>query len=194
MADHLERTLESDAPLSAAVHQHDLAKEAAKAEDWRHAAVVGRTVTVNRPREEVYSLWRDLAGLPRFMEHVVRINDLGGGRSHWVVEAPMGRTVEWTSRITEDEPGEAIAWESEAGGDIRNAGRVEFRDAPPGRGCEVTATIIYDPPGGELGMLIAKLFQQEPKLQTRRDLRRFKQFAETGEVSVATAPDAAPRG
>jgi uncharacterized membrane protein len=96
--------------------------------------------------------------------------------------------------LTEEEPDRLLAWESIEGADIKNSGRIEFRDGPPGRGTEVTAVIAYEPPGGDLGKLIAKLFQKEPKLQARRDLRRFKQWMETGEVSTAAAPDAAPRG
>jgi uncharacterized membrane protein len=57
----------------------------------------------------------------------------------------------------------------------------------------VTVTLAYDPPGGALGRIIAKLFQKEPKIQARQDLRRFKQLMETGEVATATAPYAAPR-
>jgi uncharacterized membrane protein len=58
----------------------------------------------------------------------------------------------------------------------------------------VSATIVYDPPAGEIGKLIAKLFQKEPKIQARHELRRFKQLMETGEVSTSAAPDAGPRG
>jgi len=38
------------------------------------------------------------------------------------------------------------------------------------------------PPGGALGKALAKLFQREPAIQARRDLRRFKQLMETGET------------
>jgi len=55
----------------------------------------------------------------------------------------------------------------------------------PGRGTVVRAVIAYDPPGGMLAQLAAKLFQREPALQARRDLRRFKQFMETGEISTS---------
>ena len=44
--------------------------------------------------------------------------------------------------------------------------------------------IAYDPPGGVIGELVAKLFQREPRIQTRRDLRRFKQLMETGEIAT----------
>jgi uncharacterized membrane protein len=192
--DRVSDALASDAPLTAAVPQHEIAKEAADAVGWDKAALFGRTVTINRPREAVYGLWRDFENLPRFMQNVVSVADLGGGRSHWVIAAPAGRIVEWDAVLTADEPGQLLAWDSEPGADIKNSGRIEFRDAPGGRGTEVSATIIYEPPGGDLGMLIAKLFQKEPKMQARRELRRFKQFAETGEVSTSAAPDAAPRG
>ena len=192
--DSVERALESDAPLTAAVHQRDVAHEAAEDLGWNEASLVGRTVTINRPRQELYAFWRDFRNLPRFMENVREVTVSDGQRSHWVIEAPAGRTVEWDSVLTEDVEGEVIAWESAEGAEIRNSGRIEFRDNSAGRGTEVTATIAYDPPGGDLGKLIAKLFQKEPKVQARRELRRFKQLMETGEISTSAAPDAAPRG
>jgi uncharacterized membrane protein len=96
--------------------------------------------------------------------------------------------------LTEDRPGEIIAWTTPEDAEIKHTGRIEFRDAPPGRGTEVTATIEYEPPAGEIGKAFAKLFQKEPKIQARRDLRRFKQLMETGEIPTSAAPDAAPRG
>lgn len=107
--------------------------------------------------------------------------------------APAGQSVEWDSIITEDQPNRLIAWASVEGSGIQNSGHVDFRDAPAGRGTEVTATVAYDPPGGALGKLVAKLFQREPKIQARQDLRRFKQLMETGEISTAQPPYAAPR-
>jgi len=190
----INRAEESDAPDTAAVHQRDVAKEAAEERGWHEAALVGRTITVNRPRQEVYAFWRDFRNLGRFLENIESVTPGDDRRSHWVIKAPGGRTVEWDSVLTEDMPGEALAWESAEGADIKNTGRIEFRDGPPGRGTEVTATIVYGPPAGDLGKLIAKLFQREPKVQARRDLRRFKQLLETGEISTSEAPAAAPRG
>ncbi len=187
MADSIEAALESDAPLPAAVHQHDIGKQLAEERGWHEDALVGRTVTVNLPRQQLYEFWRDFRNLARFLENIERVEVGDNRRSHWVVSAPLGRKVEWDSEITEDEPGRLIAWAS-TGGDIKNAGRIEFRDAPPGRGTQVTATIEYEPPAGDIGKLFAKLFQKEPKMQARRDLRRFKQLMETGEIAVSGPP------
>lgn len=177
--------IRSDAPLTAHVDQSELAKETAEALGWDHAAVVGRSITVNLPREQVYAFWRDFKNFPAFMENIQSVAVGDDRRSHWVVQAPGGGTVEWDAIINEDVPGELIAWSSVEEADVKNAGRVEFRDAAPGRGTVVTATIAYEPPAGRIGQMIAKLFQEEPKIQARRDLRRFKQFLETGEVATS---------
>jgi uncharacterized membrane protein len=193
-SESVDRAMQSDAPPTTAVHQRDVGHEAAEARDWDHAAVVGRTVTINRPRAELYAFWRDFRNLAKFMENVERVDVGDDRRSHWVVKGPAGKDVEWDSVLVEDEPDRLLAWESVEGADIKNTGRIEFRDGPPGRGTEVSAMIVYEPPGGDIGKLIAKLFQKEPKIQARRDLRRFKQLMETGEISTSKAPDAAPRG
>jgi uncharacterized membrane protein len=128
------------------------------------------------------------------MQDIQTVTLTDARRSHWVVRAPADRTVEWDSVITEDEPDSVIAWNSAEGSSVRNSGRIEFRDSTNGRGTIVTATIVYDPPAGSVGKAIAKLFQHEPNVQARRELRRFKQLMETGEVSTSRPPDAAPRG
>jgi uncharacterized membrane protein len=174
-----------DAPAPTAKNQHgrDHATDALVEAKGDH--VVGRAVTINRPVAELYAYFRDFAKLATFMENVERVDVLDSARSHWVVKAPGGKTVEWDARVTEERDGELIAWTSEDGADVPNSGRVEFRDAGV-RGTVVTATIAYDPPAGTIGKLVAKLFQREPAIQARRDLRRFKQLMETGEIATAS--------
>ena len=69
------------------------------------------TTTVDR-RSEVYDFWRRLDNLPEFMAHLEEVRPDGNGRSHWRASAPFGRTVEWDAEITEDVPGQLIAWRS----------------------------------------------------------------------------------
>ena len=177
--------IREDAPASAARNAETRAEEIGRdGED----TVIGRTVTINRPRDEIYAFWRDFTNLPQIMENVERIDLVDDRRSHWVVKAPAGKTVEWDAVVTDDEPGRRIAWQSVEGADVKSSGRIEFLDAAPGRGSMVRATFSYDPPAGWLGEWIAKLFQREPNVQTRRDLRRLKQFLETGEVTSSAGP------
>jgi uncharacterized membrane protein len=164
------------------------------AHDVDQDTLVERTVTISRPRADLYAMWRDFRNLPLFMENIESVAVLDGNRSHWKVKAPAGTSVEWDSIITEDVAGEVIAWSTVEGASVSHSGRIEFRDSPNGRGTLVTAVIAYDPPAGAIGKAIAKLFQREPNIQARRDLRRFKQLMETGEISTSEPPLAAPRG
>lgn len=184
MSERISQTSHGDAPLSAA-RNPDID---------RSDELVGRSVTINRPRAEVYSYWRNFANLVHVMENIDEIQVVDDRHSHWIVKAPAGKNVEWDSAIVEDIPNELIAWESQPGADVQNSGRVEFKDAPGNRGTLVTAIIVYEPPGGTLGKLIAKLFQREPQIQARRDLRRLKQLLETGEVATSAMNATASAG
>jgi len=169
-----------DAPATAARDSDVRAEEAGRGEKSVTAAVV----TIAKPARELYDFWRDFANLVQVMENVDAITVEGPDRSTWSVKGPGGRTISWESIVTEDRPGETIAWQSVEGSQVRNSGRVEFHEVP-GRGSVVRAVIAYDPPGGTIAQLVAKLFQREPAIRARRDLRRFKQFMETGEISTS---------
>jgi len=170
-----------DAPASASKQEPTAAGDGIA--DAKGSSVSGRAVTINKPVAEVYAYFRDFSRLPTFMENVVSIDVRDDRTSHWVVKAPAGRTVEWDAIVTEDVPDRLIAWTSAEGADVPNSGRIEFADAG-GRGTVVTATILYDPPAGVIGKIVAKMFQREPAIQARRDLRRFKQLLETGEIAT----------
>ena len=186
MGDTLDQPSADDAPLATSKH------ESAAVQAARDASVapqgdtlVARAVTINRPRAELFAYWRDFANLASFMDNVERIDVHSATRSHWVVTAPGGKTVEWDATVVEEQDGALIAWASDDGADVPNSGRIEFKDAGA-RGTVVTATILYDPPAGFLGKVVAKMFQREPAIQARRDLRRFKQLMETGEIATSS--------
>jgi uncharacterized membrane protein len=145
------------------------------------AVRVSKTVTVNRPIEEVYAFWRDLENLPRFMTHLESVQ-VRGGQSHWRAKAPAGLSVEWDATLVEERPNERLVWQSAADADVPNAGTIRFVEAPGARGTEVHVDLHYDVPGGKVGAAFAKLFGEEPSQQIQSDLRRFKQVMETGEV------------
>lgn len=171
-----------DAPLTTSKRSDAKAEAAREAGAAKGGDVVGRAITINKPADELWAFFRDFSNLPKFMENVVSIDVLDDKRSHWVVKAPAGARVEWDAVVTDEAEGRHIAWEAE-NADVPNSGRVEFREAGE-RGTVVHATIVYDPPAGVVGKLIAKMFQREPNMQARQDLKRFKQLMETGEVAT----------
>lgn len=142
---------------------------------------------VNAQPDEVYRFWREFANLPRFMEHLESVTELGEGRSHWVAKGPAGMKVEWDAMIVADEPGRVITWRSLDDSDVDNAGAVRFEAAPGGRGTIIKVNIQYNPPGGVVGAAFARLFGEEPNQQLEDDMRRFKQVIELGEIVVSEA-------
>jgi len=154
--------------------------------DGHEGIKVERAVTVNRPRTELYQMWRDFENLPRFMEHLesVHVDQSDPTRSHWVAKAPLGQNIEWDSEVIEDRENELLVWKSLPGSSVESMGRVEFMEAPGGRGTLVRVSMEYNPPAGSLGAVFAKLFGEEPGVQINQDLRHFKQILETGEIAT----------
>jgi uncharacterized membrane protein len=146
--------------------------------------VVTESVIVNKPARELYAFWREFTNLPQFMDNIKSVEKLDEKRSHWVIKAPAGTSVEFDSFVTEDIPGRSIGWQSEEGASVPNRGRVEFIETASGTGTNVRATISYDPPAGAAGRMVAKLFQREPSVQAREDLARFKRLMETGSANA----------
>ncbi len=155
------------------------------------SSVSGVAVTINRPRHELYAYWRDFGNLATFMQNVRAIEVRDRNRSHWTVAGPNGDYA-WDAVVTEDVDGERIGWKAEDS-DVPNSGWVSFADAAPGRGTVVTAVIAYSPPAGVIGKLVAKVTQKEPAIEARRDLRRFKQLMEAGEIATTTPPNREPK-
>ena len=189
MAKRSSPEIHSDAP-STAVKDPNPSAVALSIDDDDSGELIGRTVSINAPRQALYAFWRDFRNLPLFMENIESVQVYDERRSHWKVKAPADRTVEWDSVVTEDIPGEVIAWTTAENAEVPNSGRIEFRDSDNGRGTRVTVTIVYDPPVGKLGKAVAKLFGREPNIQARRDLRRFKQLMETGEIPTSATEGA----
>jgi uncharacterized membrane protein len=156
----------------------------------RRGVTVRRTISINKPVEDVYAFWRDFENLPRFMRHLESVT-ADGARSHWVARAPAGRTISWDAEIVEEKPNELIAWRSLEHADVRNAGVVSFERGPGGRGTTIRVSLTYAPPGGKLAAVVAKLFGEEPGQQVQDDLRGLKQLLEAGEVPTVAGQ---PRG
>ncbi|HKG92815.1 MAG TPA: SRPBCC family protein [Gemmatimonadaceae bacterium] len=162
--------------------------------DASKAVKVERTVTIDHPAADLYRFWRNLENLPAIMDHLESVTVLDERRSRWKARAPAGQSVEWEAEIINEIPGELLAWKSVNDATVPNAGSVHFRPAPGGRGTELKVVLEYQPPAGRLGALVAKMFGQEPDVQVREDLRRFKQTVEAGEIPTTKGQPSARKG
>ena len=150
---------------------------------------VEESVTINKPVGEVFRFWRNFENLPKFMKHLDSVSAREAGISHWVACGPAGMKVEWDARVINEIDVKLIGWQSLEGSMVSTAGAVNFRETD--RGTDVRVHLQYNPPAGKLGAAVARWFGEEPNIQIREDLRRFKQLMETGEIPTT---DGQPRG
>jgi uncharacterized membrane protein len=150
-----------------------------------------QAITVAAPLEDVYKFWANYSNLARFMSHVKEVRDLGGGRSHWVVDGPAGTTVEWDAQLDYDTPYRELKWSSLPDSQVGNCGSVRFEPDPRG-GTRVHVHISYTPPAGELGAAFSSLLGANPRQMLDEDLRRFKALIEADHTSGGPSSPARP--
>jgi uncharacterized membrane protein len=160
----------------------DISTARPKASHTADALKVERYITIGKPADELYRLWREPQILSRIMGPFAKVTAINENRQHWVVRSPSGHSVEWDAQIMEEQPGELLRWESLAGAELPNEGSVHFRPAPAAWGTEVALRLRFHPPGGALGASAMRLLGVVPRTMVTQALRRFKSLVETGEI------------
>lgn len=147
------------------------------------------TVTIAKPRLEVYSQWRALAPLS-ILPHVIEVVNEGEAKSTWHVKGPLGSVADWDAEITMEIPNEVISWRSTGHADVPQVGIIRFVDAPGG-GCEIQVDCSYRLPLGIVGDTVATLTASSPNAMIKDALRAFKARMEAGDVPVSRKSDKA---
>jgi len=158
--------------------------------DRRRAVDIQKSLHIDAPIDQVYAFWSNYENFPLFMSHVREVEDLGGGRSRWRVSGPGGLPIEWSAVLTQQTPEEVIAWRSEAGSMLENAGIIRF--SPSGRGTRVNLRFCYHPPVGGAGQAVAELLGSDPRAKLNEDLGRMKSLLEATTRSEAHDQESQP--
>jgi uncharacterized membrane protein len=145
---------------------------------------ISKSIIVNTPAHHAYAIWSDFTQFPHFMDHVKSVTVSGDGMSHWVVAGPLGSQIDWNAEITRQEPNTRIAWNTKNHkGAVTTSGQVTF-NALAANQTEVTVTMDITPPGGKVGDWVAGVLA-DPEEAIATDLRRFKAYVETVEVTTS---------
>ncbi len=142
------------------------------------------TMTIDKPADELYKLWQNVERAPSYMEAIRSVTRKGKTGSHWVMDLPGGKTLEWDAEWTAQEPGRRLAWHTVGAPAIPSAGQVAFEPAASGRGTIVRVNQEFLLPGGKLAAALGGLFSRTPGGYVRENLRHFKQLAEAGEIAT----------
>src|SRR3546814_2735674 len=105
--------MSDDAPLTTAKQDDAAARAADGLAEAKGDDLSGKTVTIDRAREELYASWREVRNLALFQENVVAVEPLAERRSRWVVKEQAGSTVEWQSAMTEESSAANTAGDSQ---------------------------------------------------------------------------------
>lgn len=140
-------------------------------------------INIMKPALEVYTFWRDVDNLSKFMKHLKSIEPRTSTLSHWRWKALKDQVeVSWDSEITQDVPGSLIAWRTVGDSQVTHEGAVTFEEQAFNRGTFVRVQLAYNPPGGSVTHFIEKMLGDSPEATLREDLRRLRQLLEVGEI------------
>ena len=145
--------------------------------DRRRAVDIQKTLHIDAPLEQVFAFWSNYENFPLFMSHVREVEDLGGGRSRWSVSGPGGVPIEWHAVLTEQVPDSVIAWRSEPGPMLENAGVIRFSRSS-NTATRVDLRFCYHPPAGGAGQAVVELLGSDPRTKLNEDLGRMKSLLE----------------
>lgn len=147
------------------------------------SAVVEESITIGRPREELYESATDAETVTQVLRPAAVVSEEGDGLWVWTVELPLGREMALETELVED--GEGLRWESRGRVDVK--GIVTFEPAPADRGTELAVRVDADLPGGALGAAVARKTGLLPETLASKALYRFKSLVETGEIPTLEA-------
>ena len=132
-----------------------------------------KSVTIQRPADELYRIWRDLEQLPKYLKHIKAVKKINETEYDWTASF-NGQEFTWRSEILEDIPNERISWRSVDPQDVENYGRVKFIDMPETGSTRFQFLLIYQPAKTELGRWVASVLNPIFRLTVKDDLRRFR--------------------
>jgi uncharacterized membrane protein len=143
----------------------------------RHGVTLHTSMVIDRPLEDVFTMWRNLETVAERMTHIESVEVTSPTTSRWVARGPFGFRAQWDAEIVEDIENERIAWRSLPGSDVIHLGALSFERAPQDR-TVLHVHLKYAPKGGAVGAWVTKLFGRDPSEQIYDDLLRFKDEVE----------------
>ena len=134
------------------------------------------SIEVEVPVQEAYDYWKTLENLPQFMTNVEEVRPTGPDTTHWTVKGPLGSSLEFDARTTQDEANDALGWNTE-NGEVQTSGQVRFREVTPNRTRVEVQMNYWDAPGGRAGEVASRLVAN-PQIMVQQDLQNFKEILE----------------
>jgi uncharacterized membrane protein len=131
------------------------------------------SIEVQVPVRQAYNQWTQFEEFPKFMEGIQSVQQLDDTHVQWVAEI-RGKSRQWTTEITEQQPDKKVAWKT-IDGEVKNDGVVSFEQIAGG---QTRVNVQMDVEGESTAENVAGDLLGVVKGQVRGDLERFKQLIE----------------
>jgi uncharacterized membrane protein len=131
------------------------------------------SIEVQAPVQQAYNQWTQFEEFPKFMEGIQSVQQLDDTHVRWVAEIG-GKSRQWTTEITEQQPDKKVAWKT-IDGEVKNDGAVSFEEIAGG---QTRVNVEMDVEGDSAGENVAGDLLGIVKRQVHGDLERFKQLIE----------------
>jgi uncharacterized membrane protein len=152
---------------------------------WPSSKVVSRSITVNKPLEDVIAWCRDPANIGPLIPWVDSIEQTADNTYRWTVRGPGERSYSWTLIQSEPDAGGALRWNTPGEGVWQHEADARFTEAPQGQGTEIRLVLATQPPRGAPGYAVATLISRFTHKALLYLLRALKQQLETGEMATS---------
>jgi uncharacterized membrane protein len=139
---------------------------------------VKESIMIDRKASDIYRFWHNLKNLPRFIDHLDSVEDLGDGHNRWTIETPVGN-MSWESEIIMDKENEVIQWRSVPDSRVENSGSLSLVEKEGGNTAEATVELRYKPPGKYDSFLEDEILEVITDKQMKEDLRNLKLIMES---------------
>jgi uncharacterized membrane protein len=154
---------------------------------WPTSKVVSRSITVNKPLDEVIAWCRDPANIGALIPWVDSIEQTADDTYRWTVRGPGDRSYSWTLIQSEPDAGRALRWNTPGNGLWQHEADASFTEGPRGQGTEIKLVLATQPPKGPAGYAVASMISRFTHKALLYLLRALKQQMETGEITTSRA-------
>jgi uncharacterized membrane protein len=150
---------------------------------WPISEAITRSVTINRPLEEVRDFIARVENIGPLLRWVDSVEQLSPDTTCWTLRAPAGRKLQTTLIRQPAEDQNTLHWQTPDQSSWQHDISLSLTPAPANRGTQVKAVVVCKPAMGKLGYAFARAISLFSDKALLNGLQAVKQQMETGEVS-----------
>jgi uncharacterized membrane protein len=151
---------------------------------WDGSKVISRSITIAKPRDEVFAFCSNPGNLGALVPWVDEIEQTSERTYRWTAHGPMDKTVQCDIEQEDPMDGRKLHWIAAPGSRFKHDIQMHLSDAPAGRGTQIKAIVACQTSLGSAGYALAAAISKFSDKALLNLLRSIKQQLELGEVTT----------